>query len=237
MNKSNGMPEYFGRDLEAMSFAVNYHRWIIEEFRPFLGASVAEVGAGTGNFTQMLLEHTEQLDCFEPSENMFPKLVETVGNNRKVNTHQSYFGDTQDEQPKNYDTVIYVNVLEHVEDDEAELRIIQDALSPGGYALIFVPALSWLFSELDKQVGHYRRYHKKPLSRLVRDAGLELVTIKYFDFAGILPWYVAFVLLGKSISGGNVSAYDRLVVPTMRRLENIIEAPIGKNLLLVAKKT
>jgi SAM-dependent methyltransferase len=202
MNNSNGMPEYFGRDLEAMSFAVNYHRWIIEEFRPFLGASVAEVGAGTGNFTQMLLEHTEKLDCFEPSENMFPKLVGTVGNNSKVNTHQSYFGDAQSAQPKSYDSVIYVNVLEHVEDDEAELRIIQDALSPGGHALIFVPALSWLFSDLDKQVGHYRRYHKNPLSRLVRDAGLELVTIKYFDFAGILPWYVAFVLLGKSISAG-----------------------------------
>jgi 16S rRNA A1518/A1519 N6-dimethyltransferase RsmA/KsgA/DIM1 with predicted DNA glycosylase/AP lyase activity len=98
MNNSNGMPEYFGRDLEAMSFAANYHRWIIEEFRPFLGASVAEVGAGTANFTQMLLDHTEKLDCFEPSESMFPKLVETVGNNSKVNTHQSYFGDAQSEQ-------------------------------------------------------------------------------------------------------------------------------------------
>lgn len=236
MNDTDNMPEYFGRDLEAMSFAVNYHRWIIEEFKPFLHGSVAEVGAGTGNFTQMLVDYTDKLTCFEPSENMYPKLVETAGNNSKISTHQSYFGDAQNTHPKTYDSVIYVNVLEHIEDDTAELRIIRDALSADGHALIFVPALSWLFSNLDRQVGHFRRYHKKPLSELARDAGLEIVTIKYFDFAGILPWYVAFVLLGKSISGGNVSAYDRLVVPTMKRLEKIIEAPIGKNLLLVAKK-
>jgi SAM-dependent methyltransferase len=236
MNNSKDMPEYFGRDLEAMSFAVNYHRWIIEEFKPFLGASVAEVGAGTGNFTQMLLEHTKNIDCFEPSENMFPRLVKTVGDNSKISTYQSYFGDAQNLQSKTYDSVIYVNVLEHVEDHKTELKIIRNALSANGHALIFVPALSWLFSDLDRQVGHFRRYHKKPLSELVKDAGLEIVTIKYFDFAGILPWYIAFVLMGKSISGGNVNAYDRLVVPIMKRLENIIEAPIGKNLLLVAKK-
>lgn len=228
-------PQYFGKDLEAMSFALNYHRWIMDELAPFLGGSVAEVGAGTGSFSKLILDAgISRLTAFEPSENMYPMLAEYLGQHANATAVNGFFKSAEGDD--RFDSVCYVNVLEHIEDDAAELRIAHDALSGGGHLLIFVPALPRLYSNLDRQVGHFRRYVKKGLEALVGDAGFEIIKSRYFDIAGIVPWYVNFVLLGNSIGGSSVSLYDRLVVPPMRRIERWIRPPIGKNLLLVARK-
>jgi SAM-dependent methyltransferase len=228
-------PQYFGKDLEAMSFALNYHRWIMDELAPFLGESVAEVGAGTGNFSKLILDTgVGRLTAFEPSENMYPMLAEFLGPHANASAVNGFFARPDDGE--RFSSVCYVNVLEHIEDDAAELRIAHDALEAGGHLLIFVPALPRLYSELDRQVGHFRRYVKKGLEATVAGAGFNIVKSRYFDIAGILPWYVNFVLLGNSIGSGSVSLYDRLVIPPMRRIERLIKPPIGKNLLLVARK-
>ena len=127
-------------------------------------------------------------------------------------------------------------MLEHIEDDAAELVQAREALDPRGHLIVFVPALPWLYSELDRQVGHFRRYRRRALLELVRAAGFDIVTQRYFDVAGVLPWYVNFTLLGNSIGGGSVSLYDRLVVPVMRAVEGVVSPPIGKNVLLVARR-
>ncbi|MEL7296888.1 MAG: hypothetical protein AAGJ86_04450, partial [Pseudomonadota bacterium] len=80
------------------------------------------------------------------------------------------------------------------------------------------------------------RYHKQPLAELVQNVGFELHWIRYFDVLGIVPWYIAFTLLGRSVSGGNVSLYDRIGVPITRSIERVINPPAGKNLILVARK-
>jgi hypothetical protein len=131
---------------------------------------------------------------------------------------------------------VYVNVLEHIENDLDELRFVFRTLKVGGVLCIFVPALSWLYGNLDKEVGHFRRYHKHQLKGLVQQAGFEIEKIKYFDMPGIVPWYILFVLLKRSISGNNVSLYDKLAVPLIRKVESIVSPPVGKNLLLVCKK-
>jgi SAM-dependent methyltransferase len=135
-----------------------------------------------------------------------------------------------------FDSVVYVNVLEHIEDDRAELALAHRALRPGGHLLVYVPALSFLYSDLDRSVGHFRRYQKKQLVGLARQSGFTVVSARYFDMLGILPWFVVYVLLKKTIRPGDVSLYDRLVVPVMRSLEGIIAPPIGKNLLLIGRK-
>jgi SAM-dependent methyltransferase len=229
------LPQYFGKDLEAMSFAANYHQWILEELRPYLGKSVAEIGAGVGSFSRLILScPVEHLTSYEPSANMFPILNEFVKSDPRATAINGFFG--QSAEADCFDSVIYVNVLEHVEDDQGELQKMRKAVRTGGHVLIFVPALSWLYSNLDRQVGHFRRYHRPQLRSLVQAAGLDVMSIRYFDFAGILPWYVNFVLLKNDIGGGSVAAYDKIVVPVAKWLERIISPPIGKNLLVVAKK-
>lgn len=233
---------YQGKDLEAMSFAVKYHRWLLDEFRPFIGKRVVEVGAGTGSFSEMLLStRPESLTLVEPSE-MFAQLCRNISPNEhstEIRFFHSIFETAAKEigDPLKPDTMIYVNVLEHIEDDARELALIRDSLADGGRCLIFVPAMKALFSEFDRDLGHYRRYTRPELEAKVRDAGFRILKSKYFDMAGVAPWFVKYrILRSRGIGGGAVSAYDNLVVPVMRKIESAIKPPIGKNILLVAEK-
>jgi SAM-dependent methyltransferase len=221
--------------LDALDAAVNYHRWILARFRPYLGETVAEVGAGIGSVSRLLLDTPiKRLVAFEPSRNMFPLLADALRDNPRAAAVNDLFKPHL--MPDLADSVMYVNVLEHIEDDRSELAGAREALRLGGHLLVFVPALSWLFSDFDRKVGHYRRYTKGGLGQLAQDAGFEVVKLHYFDIAGILPWYVSFVLLKGRPAKRNVALYDRLVVPPMRILEGVVPPPIGKNVLLVARK-
>lgn len=216
-----------------MGFAVRYHQWIIEEFAPALGPDVAEVGAGIGSVSEMLLRlPIKHLHAYEPSGNLHPVLAERLAGESRATVVPGFFPG--DSAPASFDTVLYLNVLEHIEDDLGELQRARAALRPGGRLLVFVPALSWLYSELDREMGHCRRYEREGLRALVGRAGFRIERLDYFDVVGIVPWYLAFVLLKRRLGAGKVSLYDRLVVPLMRHIEQRLRPPIGKNLLLVA---
>jgi SAM-dependent methyltransferase len=234
---------YAGRDLEAMSFARNYHRWILELFEPYLGTRIVEVGAGTGSFSELILTRpVETLSLVEPSTAMYRLLVENVRGLKtkaRVETYNAVFGDVAaslgaDERP---DSIIYVNVLEHIADDEAELRIIQRTLAERGRAFIFVPALRWLYGSFDRELGHQRRYTLGELQEKCRGAGFRILKSTYFDSAGVLPWWVKYRLLGsRTLGPGAVKLYDRFAVPLVKRMEALVAPPLGKSLLLVAEK-
>ena len=233
---------YVGKDLEAMSFAVNYHKWILREFRPFLGENIVEVGAGSGDFSTLLLdEKPKTLNLIEPSA-MFERLQKNISpqsSSTEIIFHKGIFADVADgiAQRKKPDSIIYVNVLEHVEDDLGELGLIYDALKTGGHCLIFVPALMSLYGEFDRKIGHFRRYTKPELEEKCRAAGFKIVRSNYFDFAGIFPWYIKYRLLkSDSLESGAVALYDRIAVPLVKTFETILPVPIGKNVLLVAQK-
>lgn len=229
-------PRYPGKELEVMSFAVNYHRWIVDEFVPYLGSNAVEVGAGVGDLSKLLLKSSiTKLYAFEPSSNLFDLLEKNLEGQSRVTVINGFLSGHQlvDE----IDSVLYINVLEHIENERKELHTAWDIVRPGGYLLLFVPALSWLFSDADLSVGHFRRYHKKALVKLVEETGFRVEKAYYFDVAGIIPWYVNFVLLKNSFKAGSVTLYDKLLIPPMRRFEKMIRPPIGKNILLAARKT
>ena len=229
--------KYFGKDLEAMSFAHNYHKWILEEFIPYLGDHIAEVGAGMGNFSEFLLgTNVNHIVLFEPSDNMFASLEKKFADNSNVNTINAFFEEQSYSYNDTFDSVCYVNVLEHIEDHREALSHAYKTLHNKGHILIFVPALSFLYSNIDKKVGHYRRYSKNELVEVVTSAGFSIKKVKYFDMVGIIPWYIAFVLLKHTTTEVNVSAYDKLVIPIMRKIERNITPIIGKNIVLVAQK-
>jgi SAM-dependent methyltransferase len=228
---------YEGRDLEAMVFAQNYHAWIRDIFKPYLGARVAEVGAGSGNFSELLLNtDVKELVTVEPSNEMFPLLEKKFRGKPGVSVRKSFFGDIRSEYRNYFNAIVYVNVLEHIEDDAAELRYMYESLQPGGHACIFVPALPFLYSKTDKTLGHFRRYKKQELATRMTDAGFEIKKISYLDILGIPSWYLFLKIMQKELSGNDVAFYDRFVVPVMRRIESRIPMPLGKNLVAVGRR-
>lgn len=228
---------YVGRDLEAMSFARNYHLWILQELRPYIGKHLLEVGAGKGDFSKLLTDtEPETFVAIEPSSSLFPALEESLRGKQNVSVYNACFSDARLSLSQSPDTVIYINVLEHIADDETELRYVYESLDYGGHACVFVPALQWLYGSVDRSVGHFRRYHKKPLNHLMQSIGFEVVKCQYFDIVGILPWWLLFCVFKMELKGNQVSIYDKGVVPVMQKVESMIHPPVGKNLLLVGKK-
>ena len=236
--------EYTGRELEAVGEAANYHRWILEIFKPYLGKHLVEVGAGLGSFSELILSHhsCETLSLVEPSDRMGKRLL---GRASEINTStrvQAYHATFLQAAPSIIarqvpDSIIYVNVLEHIADDEEELSSVYSNLAHAGHALIFVPALPRLHGSLDERFGHFRRYTKPELGSKLQRAGFKVLRSAYFDFPGIAPWWIMSRLLrADTLRGGAVSFYDRLVVPTLRRIETLVPPPIGKNIIAVARK-
>ncbi len=234
--------DYAGRDLEAMSWAVNYHRWILRVFEPYLGKRLVEVGAGTGSFSELLLElRPQSLSLVEPAPAMYRELerLKKLDTSTRIATYPTTF-DKSSEQiraEQSPDSIIYVNVLEHIADDQAELMSVNRTLERGGRVFIFVPALSWLYGPFDKRIGHHRRYSIPELVAKCSTAGFRILRASYFDILGIAPWWIKYrVLKSKELESGAVQLYDRHVVPIARALESRLQPPIGKNIILIAEK-
>lgn len=235
---------YDGRDLEAMSFARRYHRWILEIFEPYLGTRLVEVGAGVGSFSELLLERPscESLALVEPSRAMYARLTERLAALHtpvRLLTFNAAFTEVAaaikaEQKP---DSIIYVNVMEHIADDDAELRDVHRSLAPGGRVFIFAPALPWLYGSFDRLIRHRRRYTRTELENKCRAAGFRVVKSHYFDFAGIIPWWVKYRLFkSEAMEAGAVEFYDRFIVPIVKTVERNIRPPVGKNVVLIAEK-
>ncbi|MBD0373045.1 MAG: methyltransferase domain-containing protein [Pyrinomonadaceae bacterium] len=234
---------YTGRELEAMSLAVNYHRWIFESMKPHLGKRLVEVGAGQGSFSEMLLEcDAERLALLEPSRSMYEQLKARVSHlktNATVETYNATFREVSEEirASQEPDSILYINVLEHIEDDEAELALAHRTLCERGRVFIFVPAFKWLYGKFDEEVGHVRRYSKRELEDKCRHARFKIIKSTYFDFLGLFPWYVKYrILKSSSIEPWAVQLYDRYLLHVTKAIESTVRPPIGKNIVLVAEK-
>lgn len=232
--KSYAYPQAY---LEDMGAGKSYTQWILSWFKFRLKGDACEVGAGTGNISRHLLElRLKRLVLLEPDRRLFEALERGIKATPNICLSNSTLAEYSTIKKEQFDTFIYINVLEHIEKDEDELQLMHSLLRRGGVALIFVPALQWLFSRYDREVGHWRRYSKKELRDKIERAGFELEDVRYFDFFGVFVWFIACRLLGFRPSAGKVGLYDRILVPVSSRLESFCRPLIGKNLLAVAVK-
>lgn len=227
-----------GEVLEDLGHVPNYNDWIIEQFAPLLRGRAAEIGAGLGTISERLRPCVDSLDLVEPSPDLARRLTQKFKDDTDCRVmEQSIEAWLKTMGPGALDCIVMVNVLEHIEDDYAAAQGLFDALKPGGHLLIFVPALPFLYSKLDKVFGHFRRYTRKSLRTCVGEAGFKIEKLRYFDISGVLPWWILNTVLGKtSFNQPMLTVYDRLVVPPTRLVESILPPPLGKNLVLIAVK-
>jgi 2-polyprenyl-3-methyl-5-hydroxy-6-metoxy-1,4-benzoquinol methylase len=233
--------QHFGAadDIEQLGSANHFFNWVLDEFHPYLHGRVLEVGAGTGTITRKLVERYPEITvtALEPAENMLGELEAYAAVHTRVTVHRSTLANLV-APPGGFDVAMYLNVLEHIADDKVELTRAATALRPGGALLVFGPAHEWLYCDLDYKAGHYRRYSLRQLHSVVTGAGFEVVSLRYFDVFGVIPyWFVYRLLRHNDIPGSTMWAYDRLVVPTSRLLQRLVRhPPVGKNVILIARK-
>ena len=226
---------YEGKDLESMSFAQNYHNWIYENIETLLGNKIAEIGSGVGNFTEFLLRNNHaRIDAYEPCAKMH--LNNKFSKHPRVNCINSNFELVSKSCDDQYDSVIFINVLEHIQQDSEAIKNAYKIIRRGGKLIIFVPALKFLYSKFDRSIGHYRRYQKSELTKLAQNASFNIITCKYFDSVGIIPWLMFMKVMRQGLSSRNTYTYDTFVVPWLKIVEKVIIPPLGKNLLLTAFK-
>jgi len=133
------------------------------------------------------------------------------------------------------DTVLCLNVLEHVERDDVALRGLHDLLEPGGRLVLLVPALPALYGSLDRALDHHRRYSRNELLQKLRAAGFEVETNRFFNLLGVLGWTMnSRILKRTTFPPLQLALYDRLV--PLFRLESRFRLPIGMSLIAVARK-
>ena len=223
-------------DLEKLSQADNYHRWLLEQVAPAMGRRVLEVGAGIGNYTRLLLD-AELLVCVEPHAEAAAVLRRRFGAHGNAIVEQADIcdGGLRRLAAHRCDTALCFNVLEHIDDHVAALRNIGRILVPGGRLLLIVPALPVLFGTIDRLVGHYRRYLPGTLRAALAAADYDVEQLRWMNLFGVLPWFINNrVLRRKEESTGQIRFFDRYVVPCVRWLERRVPPPVGMSLVAVA---
>ena len=228
---------YSGEELDALGGATNYYRWICDAFSPWLGAEIVEAGAGIGTFTAYLARRRPQarITALEPALNNFPRLARRWAGHARVAAVQAYLDDAL--PAASADTVVAVNVMEHVPDDLGFMTAAAHVLEPGGHLCLFVPALPALFGTLDEAFEHHRRYTRRSLSAGLRGAGLEPVQVKYMTLPGIAAWWLwSRALRRRTITDSDARVYDRFVIPVVRAVESVLPPPVGNSLLAIARK-
>lgn len=235
-------PSFAAADLEVMSDAENYVGWIFSELiAPHLGRSVLEIGSGIGTFSTRIAADpkVEQLTCVEidPSCSATAHEALAAADVRKPVKHHvgDYLGTTL---PKDeYDTALLINVLEHLQDDRAAVRKARSELRMDGTLVIFVPAFSLLMSDLDRRLGHYRRYTTASLRKLLEGAGFTVSVLRYYNLSGFLGWLWRFRMRGRTEQSPElVRFFDRRILPVQLRIERVLQLPVGQSVYAVAKK-
>jgi SAM-dependent methyltransferase len=212
----------------------NYLHWIADRVRPHLGQSVLEVGAGTGSITELYAPGRQVLAidrspwCIDEMEKRFAAVdnVEV----RKVDALALV------DEGRRFDSVVMLNVLEHIEDDVEMLRMLGTLLETDGRIIIYVPALNGLYGKWDRKVGHYRRYAPWRLRAVLDEAGMAPVEIGYMNALSIPAW-IAFANTDvEKSNAASMSVWDKTGIAWGRRIESVIPVPFGLNVFCAARR-
>jgi SAM-dependent methyltransferase len=224
---------YQGSELELFARAVNWKRYWSAQVRPHLGLRVLEVGAGIGVNTSYLNHGSTEWVCLEPDRKMAQELATAIASGA-IPANRVIAG-TISELPAipSFDSVVYVDVLEHIEDDAAELARAAERLRSGGKIIMVGPAHSWLFSEFDRSIGHFRRYSPREV-RALHSSALELIAVRQLDVVGILASMAnRWGLRQTTPNPRQISVWDRYMVPLSRALDPLFFYRFGKSIMAV----
>jgi len=227
---------YVGTELDVFAHATNWKSYVHTALRKYLRGDVLEVGAGIGAATQLLNDGTpRRWLCLEPdrqlAERIRSNLPSALQNCEVAVGALSDLGSREE-----FDAILYMDVLEHIEDDKTELARAASHLKPNGSLLVLAPAFPWLYTPFDAAIGHFRRYTKYSLCSVAPE-GLREERVHYLDSIGMLASAGNRLFLrSASPSTGQIRLWDRVLVPLSKFVDPLIAHSFGRSILAVWRK-
>lgn len=229
-NANTGNGGYVGNELEVFALAKNWKDYWVSFIKPLLGSQVLEVGAGVGSNLLLLYSTQESWLALEPDADQC-KQIESVVQGSDVTVVAGTLDDLSTDMT--YDSIIYIDVLEHIEEDKREVERAMRLLSDNGKLIVLSPAHQSLYSPFDKAVGHFRRYSKASLAATApHNANID--QLYYLDSVGFLAsWVNAKFLRSDMPTPKQIWVWDTLMVPLSRVIDPLFRYSMGKTVVMV----
>jgi len=239
MNQSK-VKDLIDRDLEILAESNNYLDFQFDMIERFIGKRILEVGSGIGNHTVKILGRDPELVIALEKEIDFCKKIQEISSDKVVALNEDLDNISKhvdDFKSKRIDTVIALNVLEHIENDIACLESLSKMLTKGGRIIMIVPACKILYSELDKKYGHYRRYNKSEIADYAERLGMNLIEHRYINVLGFFAWLIcAKIGNAKQMHQNGMRLFNK-IVPFISFIEKkITKWPFGLSLIFVLER-
>jgi SAM-dependent methyltransferase len=224
---------YVGKELDLFAAATRWKSYVRNQVSPYIGCDVLEVGAGFGGTTRQLnTGDAQRWLCLEPDPALVDRLKEAIAAGELSANCQAREGTLASlDESGAFDTLLYMDVLEHIEDDRSEMVHAATFLRPGGYLVVLCPAHQWLFTPFDHSIGHHRRYTKRMFLDIAPE-GLDLVRLAYLDSVGLFASLANKLLLRSAMpTPGQIALWDKAMVPLSRVADPILAHSMGKSVL------
>ncbi|MEM1010728.1 MAG: methyltransferase domain-containing protein [Planctomycetota bacterium] len=235
--------------LSRMRALETYYQWTLSLVRPWLGKRVLDAGCGTGNFLESVKTHVDLAHGVDLSPQNLVACRERFANDGNVSVAQADLdADAAELNAMQFDTVVSLDVVEHIEDDVAMLQNLLDVVQPGGHLLLKTPAHKWLFGAVDEASEHYRRYAAGELRDKAQQAGWEIVKLRFMNLSGVGPYFLKSRVLKKKANFSRTFKpwqlkAIRVAVPVFKAVDGVSSLvtgfngpPAGQSVVLIARK-
>jgi len=235
------LSEYSGHEnLETATKRKNFTKWVLDEVSPVLKGNILEVGSGLGTFSEYIIERfPESSITLSDVSHIYVKNLEEKFGSKKVDVYKLDLNDSEDFQKilhKKFDSIIAINVLEHIKDDKLALRQLHDLLNLDGTLVILVPANKFLYNVIDKSIDHWRRYTKDELRTKLQECHFSIKRMFSFNILGMIGWYVNGNICKNPVINKQASGIFDKLIPIMKMVEKLLGRKIGLSIICFAKK-
>lgn len=228
--------DYIGKELENFSVASFWRKYVMSHFKTYYkNKNVLEVGSGIGSFSELVINDIKELTLLEPDQNFCNFLNDKFKNQKKIK--KIINGTTNDINDEKFDVIFHFQVLEHLKDDNEEILRNLDLLKTDGHLLICVPSFMSLYSKFDEAIGHHRRYVKNDFLKFNLNKS-KIKKMFYIDSMGFIIYRLFSLFLNSSNPNKFlVYIWDKFFIPISYLLDKILLNKVGKNLIVIIKKS
>lgn len=227
---------YQGKEiLHTMEGSRFYNTKTLSLAKPYMEGEILEVGSGIGTFIGQLSK-MGSLTCIEIDKQNLSHLKKRYSSKASIGFGDIESGEYFFPKGKKFDSLISLNVLEHINNDQKAIKNMYNCLKKGGTAFLLTPAHMSAYGEIDKALGHYRRYTKDGLERSFTEAGFKVRKCFYFNRLGIIGWYVSGKILKQKTINKNSLGLFNLLYRIYWPFESILKFPFGLSVVIIAEK-